>query len=92
MKLGDTLTCKKKIRFTGPELIIDIGYKYIIYNITDYYVELLKNSDVVIFKLHEDNIYMNGDDIHFRKYAHLNYIWEYFYTQEEIRIKKLDSL
>ena len=62
-----------------------------IMDITEYFVELRKNSGVAYFKLYED-IYINDGDIHFKKYSHLNYLWEYFYTQEEIRIKKLDSL
>lgn len=85
MKKGDKLICKKKIHFTDPEHIVNVGDVYFISEITNYLVEMKYT-----------NIYTTSP-IHFRtrksgdNYEWLNYIWEYFYTKDEIRLKKLES-
>ncbi|MCK9447097.1 hypothetical protein M0Q50_09625 [bacterium] len=87
MKKGDKLICKKKIHFTDPEHIMNVCDVYDIIGITNSLVELKYkniNSSIIHFRLK-----LNKDG--YDGYDWLMYIWDYFYTKDEIRLKKLES-
>lgn len=87
---GNTLTCKKSL-FEEYEnndnkiirvIHFEINKKYVIESISGNCVILLKNDYV---------------DYHFRTYIkedgfYVHYLWDFFYTKEELRKLKLESI
>ncbi|MCK9446269.1 hypothetical protein M0Q50_05195 [bacterium] len=77
MKVGDKLVCKKTYNFYGGELFTK-GDTYILDEISMLGIDLINN--------HEEWTTFNDDE------RYPDYIWEYFYSPEEIRKIKLLSL
>ena len=77
MKVGDKLICKKYFKSDG--VILSIGRKYEIDNIESNGVRIkFNNIHYILFSLYENKFCGN--------------IYDYFYSPEEIRLKKLDSI
>jgi hypothetical protein len=81
MKIGDKLICKKSVSEIQDRLTLNKNY--IIYNIfgdsvDDYIVVVENDNNSKTFFLTDSNSFW--------------YIWDYFYTKDELRIKKLKTL
>jgi hypothetical protein len=81
MKIGDKLICKKSVSEIQDRLTLNKNY--IIYDIfgdsvDDYIVVVENDNNSKTFFLTDSNSFW--------------YIWDYFYTKDELRIKKLKTL
>lgn len=93
MIVGDTLVCKREIQFRSLKFVKDKSYKIHTIDlnrgkIDSIYIDCLGDKSVVDnfglwFHINEDITIKTGVTY---------YIYDYFYTQEEIRKLKLDSL
>jgi len=81
MRIGDTLICKKELIFKYCH--IKKHNNYIINGADGYYVSVDIEDSGLCFYLDKDNQYYIDDIL---------YLFDYFYTQDELRLKKLESL
>lgn len=84
MKIGDILICKKQhSSINDVSIFVDIfvGDKLIIESIDDDLLYLKYDSIQLIFKLTHNN-----------RFNWYYFVGDYFYTTEELRIKKLQTI
>jgi len=84
MKKGDKLLCKKTyiLNTSGDEI-------FILYNGNEYVIDYEDNGFYSIISEYR-GIHFNFDSLN--KNVADGYLWDYFYTPEEIRKMKLKSL
>jgi len=80
MKVGDKLICKKIEKIDFGKTLISIGKSYEILRIRNDKVEILSDLNIKV----EYVLYTDKD----KNY----YIWNFFISPDEIRLKKLESL
>lgn len=80
MKVGDKLICKKIEKNDSGKILISVGKSYEIIRIRNKKVEILSDLNIKI----EYVLYTDKD----KNY----YIWDFFASPDEIRLKKLESL
>ena len=87
MKVGDILICKKEMHILiFNEIVYTKNKGYKIYNISYY-----RSIDPIFYLIANNNkpgTYFSND----KNDKNYSYIFEYFYTKEEIRSLKLNSI
>ena len=83
MKVGDKLICKNRLIY--KHIHITKNEVYLISDIDENepYVSVDIEDSGLCFYLNKDTKYLIED---------VFYLWDYFYTQEELRLLKLNSL
>lgn len=83
---GEKLTCKKTLIEDVYGNLITKFIKGKIYEVdTDNYSQ-------IYMKCESDNVKAFSPYIRLNEYIEYHYIWDYFYTTKELRIKKIESI